>query len=297
MAIIYLDPTSGDDGNDGLTIGAPKKTLSSAMFAADNGGTINILDGTHLLTLGINDNFSKTNVTVQSLSGNPEDCILDGQDTYAYQIRISANAQVTTWKNFTFQNLLMLASDGIIVNEQTDQTTTVENMIFKDITCVGTTSLILGSQSNFDRNIWDITQCRFLRCEAGSSRGVIWFNGSGTDDNVITINRCVFYTQSSATNVGAYAGVPFDNNTMTMKNCIVFHDNATGELVFSLGTGVGSIGTFINNCYYTTGGALTVSGADTNENNVTDDPLIVDVANGDWHLRPNSPCIDTGTIS
>ena len=55
MATVYLaaanatNLTPGNDSNDGLTIGAPKLTLSAAQTAAGTGGTV-IADGTFTLT-------------------------------------------------------------------------------------------------------------------------------------------------------------------------------------------------------------------------------------------------------
>ena len=39
-----------------------------------------------------------------------------------------------------------------------------------------------------------------------------------------------------------------------------------------------------------------VTSAPSGIGNITSDPLFVDAANGNFNLRPASPCIDTGTL-
>ena len=48
-AIYYIDPTAGNDANDGLSVGGAKSTISAAATIASAGSTITLLPGTHAI--------------------------------------------------------------------------------------------------------------------------------------------------------------------------------------------------------------------------------------------------------
>ena len=53
-----------------------------------------------------------------------------------------------------------------------------------------------------------------------------------------------------------------------------------------------TISVFDNNIYYGTFTAIPAGGS----NNLTSDPLFVDLANDDFRLKPTSPAIDAGKL-
>jgi hypothetical protein len=72
---------------------------------------------------------------------------------------------------------------------------------------------------------------------------------------------------------------------LTYKNCI-FSDESAAPLSVSTGCTVTSI-TYCD--FYGTD-------VPTSTFSIASDPLFVDPANGNFNLRPSSPCIDTGTL-
>jgi len=77
------------------------------------------------------------------------------------------------------------------------------------------------------------------------------------------------------------------NGSVTVKNTIL---KGEGSGTTTLGTA--TTFTESNNCYFGIG-----ESADAANGIIVDDPQFVDSANGDYRLRPSSPCINAGTAS
>jgi hypothetical protein len=82
-----------------------------------------------------------------------------------------------------------------------------------------------------------------------------------------------------------------NNYTVNAKNNI-FH---TIVLYSANGNYANTASTYNNNCMY---GAVGYTGSPpaNGTGNIIVDPLFVDLANGNFNLRPTSPCVDTGII-
>src|SRR5262249_39643048 len=93
-----------------------------------------------------------------------------------------------------------------------------------------------------------------------------------------TLNNCTLANNSAINGGGVYS---FTNGQL--NNCIVyFHSAANGSNFFTPNT----MSTFFYHCCT----APMFIGGD----NITDDPLFVDLAGGNLRLQPQSPCIDAG---
>ena len=137
-----------------------------------------------------------------------------------------------------------------------------------------------------------IESCVFIECtNVGTWASII---AAGQSDGTANINNCIFYNATNQLKHIARQSVA--GITSNFKNNIVYQNVGATTYLVSDTNGVTN---FYNNDTYAASGAvaLTSSGSPTVEqNNITTDPLFVDLPNLDFRLRPSSPCIDTGTI-
>ena len=117
------------------------------------------------------------------------------------------------------------------------------------------------------------TNCLIIYNFASGSAGA--FSGTRINCTIVS-NTC-----PAAGNAGADVG--------TLQNCIVRYNYATNNPGTEANYYAYSY-SFVNSC-------CTVplpSGAGHFSNNITNDPSFVNLANGDFHLQSNSPCINSG---
>lgn len=105
--------------------------------------------------------------------------------------------------------------------------------------------------------------------------------GEGFTDITITGNTIIVDANSTATNISSKTSF----NSSVWKNNIFVGQVGTEVLNFTPGT-------YSNNCFDNTGES---SGG--TDNLFATNPIFVDSANGDYRLRPSSPCIGAGTAS
>lgn len=291
MATIYLDLTSGNDSNDGLTIGAPKLTLVASANAADDGGTVILLDGTYNIGANLKSTFSK-DITFRSQSGDPSLCIINGGvNEYLYTVDPSANHTVDM-SGIQFQNMFITTQNALVLGGS-GETLTVSTCIFYKVRSTSSLRFIVG-QTSLNPNI-TVTSCLFDNCANSNSNSALVGAGTSgaTGGNIIVRNCTVISSPATPAkfcfNVGGAGAV-----SLSVKNTIQYHDDAFASTFFNAPSAGDNICS--NNDTFTTGGAISITNADTEENNITDDPLFVDLANQDYRLRPDSPCVDTGSV-
>ena len=137
-------------------------------------------------------------------------------------------------------------------------------------------------------NSSSITNCVFYDNSATGSQynygGAILCNRS-----TVCITGCTF-SNNSADYGGAIACT---SSTSTLSNCILWGDSA-GTSGNEICIAEPRSACTLNYCCVDNTGYGGHSGKITENNCVYDDPRFVDPANGDYHLKDTSPCIDAG---
>jgi len=114
------------------------------------------------------------------------------------------------------------------------------------------------------------------------------FQGSGGDGNQFGSLNCVLnnctIARNASSNEAAIYGAPGAARYCSLNNCIVY-DNTLVSNNIALPSGVYNV-TMFNCCVAPLAAA--------NAGNITNDPLFVDPAAGDYHLQSNSPCLNSG---
>lgn len=98
-------------------------------------------------------------------------------------------------------------------------------------------------------------------------------------------NYCTTYLSSTTKPIEKLVNDSASTNKPVMKGKNNIFYSATSV---SLGS---------SSCTMTYSDGYNISSFPLNTGNITSDPLFVDAPNGNYNLRPTSPCIDTGTVS
>jgi predicted outer membrane repeat protein len=144
-----------------------------------------------------------------------------------------------------------------------------------------------------------VTNCTFSGNSAGDRGGGMYTNASG----MLEVTNCVFTGNSAREGGGMHnassspsvinstfsgnsaedygGGMSSYESSSPLTNCILWGDSLPE--IYNFGDREPVV-TYTN-----------VQGGYDGEGNIDADPLFVDPGNGDYHLGPGSPCIDTGT--
>jgi hypothetical protein len=287
MTTFYIDPNGSDSTGDGSE-GNPWQTL---MYAIDNtSGTSEIIanDGEYTETLD-SDNVDFSNRIIRSKNNNPENCVFNFENVICERLRASEFCKIL---GITFLNMVPALGNRPIF--RLFDAELIDNCIFKNCyisqSSAGRAGLMVESDVK-------INACIFIDCyaqSANTARGL--FGGNNVNrDYTITIENCVIY----------YSGTIPPN--FQLPDHISYVTLGTGLVVTNFKNNIFSIknDTLGSNAFKEEPGVTyNVSHSCIHNGNyigedpsvITEDPLLVSPETNDFRLRPNSPCIGTGSL-
>ena len=242
QATTWYVATTGNDSNIGTTAAQPYKTIQKGVKSASTGDTVSVADGTYSGVGNYNIDFMGFDMTVQSASNNPANCIIDcGQQGRAFYLHRNETAS-SAIVGLTIRNGKITGNGGGIYANNTTSLPIVTNCVFTNNTAsrgggmeggaaVNCTFTGNSAQTGGGMEGSAATNCTFTNNSATNGYGGGIYsstNGAAT--------TCTF-TGNSATNYGGgmYKG--------TATNCFFTNNSADG------GGGLGS-GTALN-CVFT----------------------------------------------
>lgn len=274
MATIYIFNGTQSGTADGSYADPYDFSSLATQEAASSSGDVFIFkDGTYAQTANLTLGASGVSYEAETLGG----VTFNFSSTYTLSLGDSANNYAGfTLKGIIFDNINTILSLRIIDGDLL----LAEDCQFKGMS--SSYRCIIGDTSPYDNGY--AINATFRRCV---------FSGTATVSEVrffryrvgaamaLTLENCSII-------LFGIAGIFQDSHpgTATIKNCIAYADNSSSLLGTPLGF------TETNNCYYNLN-----ESADPANGIIVDDPLFVDFANGDYRLRPSSPCINAGTAS
>jgi len=254
---VYIQPGTGSGSG---TLASPYfySELATAETVAGSGGTILFTDGTYNNA----GNFDASGVIYQSL--NYKEAVVTGA-----QLTIgSSGGNSVTVKNFK-----------ITTADRTDvfgSATIVQNCHFE--------------YDNINYGVWfraaiaDFSNNVYINNLTSSAN----FIGSPGNAAIFSGNTVFIKGINGRPTASVGNNAPDFSGSNTIKNNIFSSDDTANNVISE------SISTHTNNCCFHQFGSSNTSGG---TNNKFEDPLFVDSTNGDYRLRPTSPCINAGTAS
>lgn len=271
MATYYISPSGNDTTGTGA-IGAPWLTFAKFLAASASGDTCIARAGTYTLS-----SFSIANRTLQAYTN--ETVIFDGGGA---RVSVLISGTVTL-QDIRFQNALGPSGSGSgffqIVAANTVLTFT--RCRFKTITIDSTNTQFLRNYPN--NCTYTVEGCEFN--DVIVSGGASDFFQPAVTTNVVAFRNNSFYFKNLGTNTNVVNGSSGVGSLSWLNNIV---KNGSAYAVTVLANCSGYTITPNNNC--SNNATLGASGT----GNITSDPLFIDAANGNFRLRPTSPCLNAG---
>jgi hypothetical protein len=274
-ATVYVDGVNGNDAWSGLCAtwdGAacgPKATIQAGMDAAGDGDEVLIADGVYTGAGNRDLDFGGKAITVRSVSADSAACVIDCESQGRGFIFASGESASSVVRGLTIGNGLTDGHGGGVYCDQSSPT---------------------------------LSDCIISANRATNSGGGVGCYGL---DSRPTLTNCVIAGNSSPSGAGVSCG---SSGSPTLINCTIWGN--TSDRGHGRGGGlycVTSAEPVLSNCIlwanlpeeiYVADGQPTITYSDVQGGwegigNIADDPALAFAT--DFHLLPESPCVDAGT--
>ena len=296
MATYYVS-VSGNDISGSGTVLAPWATLAKAYTSSTTGDTLYLMAGTHTWATA-----TMVNRVIQGAGAATT--IVSGASLNDKKIWTLSGTVTVNDLTFTLNG----ANDGAAWNQcplgcnSASSVITFNRCILTNISVGGAyyngttigASAVMGAGSAATSLLWTVNGCLFyqIKKNPGMSYCAFFATHQGTAGVFLGTwqvrNSSFNIGETGATQMNVVSGVSGNHcPTHTFTNCII--ENTTGATINISGGGMTTIALSYS-CYYLISGTLSAA------NSITASPQFIDAANGDFRLRPTSPCIETGTL-
>jgi len=265
----------GDNANDGLVWASAKKTVQNALFGLIPGDEVWVAAGRYLSVV----NLPIGAKLFGGFAGNETECvqrnpranrtILDGSGRYSIITCGPSEGSATV-------------IDGLVLQNGTP------NAVYCDRSFVTIRNCIMaGNEGTACIELSPCTRPCVIENNlmvGNQADGIVTRYPSGGEVSRTISNNTLVFNSGMAVNLGCGSG--------TIRNNLVAFN---GGGVYSGGCSSSGPATMSRNCVFGNGQDYAYPFPSPHPTDINVDPLFQDMANGDYRLRWDSPCIDAGT--
>jgi hypothetical protein len=273
MATIYLNADIGNDTTGDGSSALPYETMAKGFDSIATDDTIYLQEST-----------AQYDSTGENFSGN---LTIDGDGADNCEVYFIQNYnKFEIVGNLTIRNISIDRGGTLGVGWGVKVSTGVgvfENLVIK------------STSYEFNATYGAVTHTYTGCVVTGYSTAYNNFMSTQVSGSIVNYNNCLFYNDSTVTPPsGSFVRTDYDTGgIVNFKNCIVYRDYVSA---FVMCKSTFLAGWNFTNCLWYCPNGVTNPPSTSTDCLENIDPLFVDAPNGNYNLRPTSPCIDAGTL-